>query len=132
MCVVVVVVVDVVVVRVGGVVVSLDHPVLDPPPPLSPAPFTFHNVQNHGGGGAEGEPGGIARNEEQKKTKKTTHRGKPRQTETKQQRNTLGAGQTKKSVLCVKTSLMEGRRRCKNTAYAHLVQVFRCLRCFGV
>ena len=35
----------------------------------SPSPLTFHNVKNHGGGGAEGEPG----NEEQKKTKKTTH-----------------------------------------------------------
>ena len=61
---------------------------------LLPSPLTFHNVKNHGSGGAEGEPGGIAGNEEQKKTKKTTHRGKPRQTETKQQRKTLGAGQT--------------------------------------
>ena len=59
-----------------------------------PSPLTFHNVKNHGGGGAEGEPGGIARNEEQKKTQKTTHRGKPRQTYVKQQRKTLGSGQT--------------------------------------
>ena len=58
-----------------------------------PSPLTFHNVKNHGGGVAEGEPGGIAKNEEQKKTKKTTHRGKPRQTEMKQ-RKTLGARQT--------------------------------------
>ena len=50
-----------------------------------PSPLTFHNVKNHGGGSAEGEPRGIARNEEQKKT---THRGKPRQTEIKQQRKT--------------------------------------------
>ena len=39
----------------------------------------------------------LPRNE-QKKTKKTTHRGKPRQTEIKQQRQTLGAGQTMESV----------------------------------
>ena len=50
--------------------------------------------QDNGGGGAEGEPGGIAKNEEQKKTKKTTHRGQPRQTVIKKQRKTLGAGHT--------------------------------------
>ena len=37
----------------------------------SHSPLTFHNVKNHGDRGAEGEPGGIAKNEEQKKT---THR----------------------------------------------------------
>ena len=58
-----------------------------------PTPSTFHNVKNHGGGCAKGVPR-IAGNEEQKKTKKTTHRGKPRQTEIKQQRKTLGTGQT--------------------------------------
>ena len=36
------------------------------------SPSTFHNVKNHGGGGAEGEPGRIARNEEQETKKKTT------------------------------------------------------------
>ena len=69
----------------------------------SSSPLTFHNVKNRGGGSAEGEPGGIAKNEEQKKTKKTTHRGKPRQTEIKQQRKTLQARQTKKSVFSQKT-----------------------------
>ena len=48
--------------------------------------LTFHNVKNRGGGGAEREPGRIAGNEEQKKTKKTTHRGKPRQTENNKER----------------------------------------------
>ena len=37
-----------------------------------PSPLTFHNVKNHGGGGAEGEPGGIARNGTKEK-KKTTY-----------------------------------------------------------
>ena len=84
----------------------------------TPRPLTFHNDKNHGGGSAEGEPGGIARNEEQKKT---THGGEPRHTETKQQRKTLGAGQTKKSVFLVKTSPAEGRRRFhRNTADALL------------
>ena len=53
------------------------------------SPLTFHNVKNHGSGGAAGEPGGIAKNE-----KKTTRSRKPRQKEIKQQRKTLGAGQT--------------------------------------
>ena len=35
------------------------------------SPLTFHNVKNHEDGGAEGEPGGIAGNEEQKKTTQT-------------------------------------------------------------
>ena len=35
-----------------------------------PSPLTFHDVKNHGSGSAEGEPGRIARNEEQKKQRK--------------------------------------------------------------
>ena len=42
----------------------------------------------------EGEPGGNARERRTKQTKKTTQRGKPGQTEIKQQRKTLGVGQT--------------------------------------
>ena len=88
--------------------------------------LTFHNVKNHGGGGAEGEPGGIARNEEQKKTKETTQRGKPRQTELKQQRKTLRNGTNKKVSVFVKTPKAGGvftKRR--------LVAV-KVLRCLGV
>ena len=48
-----------------------------------PSPLT-HNVKNHGGGGADGEPRRIAGNE-QKKTKKTTQ-------DKKLQRKTLEAG----------------------------------------
>ena len=42
--------------------------------------------------------GELQGNEEQKKTMRTTQKETPRQTETKQQRKILGAGQTKKSV----------------------------------
>ena len=97
-------------------------------------PLTFHNVKNHGGGGA-GEPGRIARNEEQKKNN-------TRQTKIKQQRKT--SGQTIQSVFFffVKTSPGKRRRPNKNNAYARLgVEVFRLLgvlgrgfgvfRCFG-
>ena len=79
----------------GPIIFSMFLPQNEFWPFLGPSsPLTFHNVKNHGVGSAEGEPGGIAKNEEQKKTKKTTHGGKPRQTEIKQQRKTLGAGQT--------------------------------------
>ena len=32
-----------------------------------PSPLTFHNVKNHGGGGPEGEPRGIAREQKTRK-----------------------------------------------------------------
>ena len=98
--------------------------------PLPPSLLTFHNVNNHGGGSAEGELGGIARNEERKKTKKTTHRGKPRQTEIKTTKKDIGGGtiNIESVFFLVKTSQAEGWRRFhKNTAHARSgVQVFWC------
>ena len=58
-------------------------------PFLGPLPLllTLHTVKNHRGGGAEGEPGGIARERRTKENgEKTTQRGNTR----KQQRKTLG------------------------------------------
>ena len=94
-----------------------------------PSPLIFHNVKNHGGGGAEGEPGRIARNEEQKKQRKQhkTNRNKTKMKDTDWERD-------KQCSPCflVKTSPAEGRRRShKNTAYARFgVQVFRVFRVF--
>ena len=85
------------------------------------SPLTFHKVKNHGGGSAEGEPGGIARNEEQKKTKKTTQRKtKTNRYETTKKDTGCGTNNIVRDFL-VRTSPAEGWRRFhKNTAYARL------------
>ena len=61
-----------------------------------PSPLTFHNVKNHGGGGAhaEGEPGGIAKNQEQKKT---THQRKTKTNRNKTTKKDTG-GRTNNTV----------------------------------
>ena len=61
--------------------------------------------------------------------KKTTHRGKPRQTECKQTRKTLGAWQTIQSVFFLVKRLPEGWRRFHKHGQCRArsgVQVFRC------
>ena len=62
-------------------------------PFLGPLPLllTLHTVKNHRGGGAEGEPGGIARERRTKENgEKTTQRGNTKKTTKKD----TGAGQT--------------------------------------
>ena len=68
------------------------------------------HVQNHGGGSAEAK---------EKRTKNTTHRGKPRQHRKKTTMKDTGSGKKQYSqCYLVKTSPTEGWRRFqKNTAY---------------
>ena len=53
------------------------------------SPLTFHNVKNHGDGGAEGEPGGIAGQE---------NKGKIETNRNETTKKDIGAGQTIQSV----------------------------------
>ena len=85
-----------------------------------PSPLTFHNVKNHGGGGAEGEPGENCQGTENKRKQRKQHMEENQENRNKTTRKTLQTGQTKKvRVFLVKMSpAAEGQRRFqKNTAH---------------
>ena len=58
------------------------------------SPLTFHNVKSHGGGNAEGEPGGIAKERRTKENKENNTWRKTKANRNKTTKKDTGAGQT--------------------------------------